>query len=106
SVCPMVDELTDRDSLRQFSHSAEVIAMPMRRYQMVNLLQLGILCGCNNAIGIARSGRAGVAGVNEERLALRGHQQGPNHAVHVYDRNMQFLFSAGLCMRKHEWKQH
>src|SRR5215510_16482341 len=85
SVCPMVDELTNRDSLREFSHSSEVIAMPMRRYQMVNLLQLGILCGCNNAIGIARSGRAGIAGVNEKRLALRRHQERRISAFHVYD---------------------
>src|SRR5262249_73558 len=83
SVWPVVDELTDRDSLRQFSHSAEVIAMPMRRYQMINLLQLGILCGCNDAIGIARSGGTGIAGVNEERLALRGHQEGRIPAFHV-----------------------
>src|SRR5262249_46448467 len=73
SVWPMVDELTDGNSLRQFRHSAEMVAMPMRRYQMINLLQLGIFCGCNDAIGIARSGRAGVARVNEEGLALRGY---------------------------------
>src|SRR5262245_59110574 len=73
SVCAMVDELTDGDSLREFSHSAEMIAMPMRRYQMINLLKFGIARGCDNAIGVTRSSRTCVARINEERLALRGH---------------------------------
>src|SRR5262249_51162938 len=105
SVCSMVDVLTDGNSHCQFSHSAEVITMPMRDNQMINLLKFGIAGGCNDAIGIARSGCAGVTRVNQERLALRGHQERRVPGLHVHDINVQRFSGSCLCVQEHERKK-
>ena len=51
-VRPVVDEMPDRDALGELGQAAEMIAVPMRDDQMVDLGEAGILGGRHDARGI------------------------------------------------------
>jgi hypothetical protein len=62
----VVDVVLDRDALVDFGHAAEMISVPMRGDQMVDLGDAGILGGGGNALGIAnRRLGAGVACIDQ-----------------------------------------
>src|SRR5262245_61488203 len=72
NIGSMIDVLTDGNSFRQFCHSAEVVAMPMRDDEVVDLLQFGVFCSSYDALGVTnRSRSSGVSRINEKRLDLR-----------------------------------
>ncbi len=54
---------------------AEMIVVPMRRDQMIDLRQTGILDRRHDAIGVARGRRPDIAGIDQHRFARRRHEQ-------------------------------
>ena len=59
----------------ELRHRAEVIAVVVRGDQVIDLRHAGVLHGGHDPVGVARRGRAAVAGVDEQRLAGRRHEQ-------------------------------
>ena len=53
-VRAVIDELADRNCGGQLGHAAEMIAVPMRGDQMIDLLQSGVLDRIHDAARIAR----------------------------------------------------
>ena len=61
NVRAMVDEIPDRDARRELGHAAKMIAVPVRRDQVVDLREAGVLDGGHDAVGVADRGRAAVS---------------------------------------------
>ena len=80
----------------ELGHRAEVIAVPVRRDQVVDLREAGILDGGHDALGVARRGRAAVARVDQQRLAGRRDEQRRVAAFDVDDVDVQGLRRAAL----------
>ena len=74
-VGAVIDELADRNLGRQFGQAAEVIAVPVRDDQMVDLLEPGVFDRIHDAARIANRRGAGIAGIDEQRLAGRRDEQ-------------------------------
>src|SRR5262245_42690951 len=74
----MVDVMLDRDALGDLGHAAEMVTMPMRRDEMINLRETGILGGCHDALGVADGSlRSSVAGIDQDGFAgWRDEQRG------------------------------
>ena len=71
----MIDELANRDVRGELGQPAEVVGVPMRDDQMVDLLKAGVLDGIPDAAGIASGGRAGVAGIDQQRFTRGGNKK-------------------------------
>ena len=66
----MIDKLLDRHMRSQFRETAEMIAVPVRDDQMIDLLQAGIFHRRHDAARIARCrNRSEVSGVDQQRLS-------------------------------------
>src|SRR5262249_27326425 len=89
NVGSMIDVLTDGYTFREFCHSTEVVAVPMRRDQVVDLLQFGIFCRSHDALGITNRSGSGVPRIDEKRLALRCYEQGCIAALDVDHINVE-----------------
>ena len=61
----MVDELANRNLGSQLGHTTEMITMPMRRDQMIDLRKSGVFGKIHNAPRVARSRRADISGIDE-----------------------------------------
>ncbi len=85
----VVDKFADGNPGRQFRHAAEMIAVPMRRDQMIHLPQPGVPDRVHDASRIAGGRGAGVAGVDEQRLMRRPDEQRGIAALHIDDINVQ-----------------
>ena len=57
NISSVVDEFFDRDARRQLGHSAKVIAVPVRRDQMVDAGEPGSPGSIHDPPGISGSGR-------------------------------------------------
>jgi hypothetical protein len=68
-VGPVVDELLDGNPRRELGKAADVIAVVVRRNQVIDLREPGVLDGRHDAVGVADSGGARVPGINQDRLA-------------------------------------
>ena len=76
NISSVVDEFFDRDARRQLGHSAKVIAVPVRRDQMIDLLYAGIFHRGLNPRCVSGGRRPDVAGVDQYRLSgWRGEQR-------------------------------
>ncbi len=86
----MVDVIADRDALRQFRHAAEMVAMPVRGDQIVDLGQTGVAGRRHDALGVAhrRVGRH-IAGIDQHRLARGRNEQRRLAAFDVDHINIQ-----------------
>jgi hypothetical protein len=67
----VINEVPDRHALSQGRHPAEVIAVIVRRDQVVDLLQTRVTDGRRNPIRVASRGGSAVPGVHQERLPRR-----------------------------------
>ena len=68
-VGPVVDELSDGNPRRELGKAADVIAVVVRRDQMIDLRDPGVLDGRHDAVGVADRGGARVPGIDEDRFA-------------------------------------
>src|SRR6185369_17243316 len=68
-VGSVVDELLDGNPRRELGKAADVIAVVVRRNQMIDLRDPGVLDGRHEAVRVAHIGAARVPGINEDRLA-------------------------------------
>jgi AAA family ATP:ADP antiporter len=75
-VGAVIDELSNRDPIRQRGHAAEVVAVPVRGHEVIDLLEPRIANRCHDAIRVALRCLTGIAGIDEERLSGRSHHQG------------------------------
>src|SRR5262249_31740427 len=67
NIGSMVDELLDWNLLGNFCQTSEVIAMPMRDDEVIQLPKARRFDRCQDASGIAYRGRVtGVAGINQD----------------------------------------
>src|SRR5258707_632786 len=53
NVRPVVDVVADRNALGDFRHSAEMITVPVRGDQMIDLSKAGVLRGPGEWLGVA-----------------------------------------------------
>ena len=60
--------MANRHPGNEFLHTAEVISVVVGRHQVVDLFQPGVLDRRRDALGIANSAGAAVAGVDEHVL--------------------------------------
>ena len=67
-VRPMVDEFLDRDLRSELCQAAEVVAVPVRDDQMIDLLKPGVLGRGHDAAGIAHGARGDIACIHEQRF--------------------------------------
>jgi hypothetical protein len=75
NVRPVVDELPDRDPVRHFDHAAEMITVPMRGDEMIDLGEMSILRRRHDALGIPlRRIGSEVPGIDEYGFAGRGNK--------------------------------
>ena len=72
-----------RHALGQSRHPAEVIAVIVRRDQVVDLLQTRVADGRCNPIRVANGDGSAVPGVHQERLPRRRHEQRRVAPFHV-----------------------
>ena len=76
NVRPVVDEFPDRNAIGEFRHAAEMIAVPVRGDEMIDLGQAGIPRRGHDALGIALGRiRSDIAGIDEHGFAGRRHVQ-------------------------------
>ena len=68
-VGAMVDEFADGDLRGELGQAAEVIAVPVRDDQMIDLGEAGVMDGIHDAAGIANGAGRDVARIHEQRLA-------------------------------------
>ena len=87
----MIDELFDGNLRSQFGQAAEVIAMPVRDDQMIDLLEAGVFHGRHDSRGVSRRLRAGIAGVDEQRFARRRNEERRIAALHIDDIDVECL---------------
>ena len=89
NVRAVIDELFNRHLCRELRRAAEMIAVPVRDNQMIDLPQAGIFDGSHDAARIAWCGGAGVARVHEERRTGRRHEKRRVAAFNVDDVDVQ-----------------
>ena len=65
----MVDELSDRDARRELGHATEMIAVPVRGNQIVDLAEARIFDGGHYAVRISDRGCTGIPRIDEHRFA-------------------------------------
>ena len=75
----------DRDIRGQFGHAAEVIAMPVRGNEVVDLRQTGILGSFENSPGIAHGVGTAVTGIDEHGFPGGAYKQGRVAAFNIDD---------------------
>ena len=90
-VGAVIDELANLDLRSQLGHAAEMIAVPMRRDQMIDLLNAGVFHRIENAICVANRPRAVIAGIDQQRLARRRNDQRGVAALDIDDINVERL---------------
>jgi hypothetical protein len=90
-VRAVIDELLDRNLRSKLRQPAEVVAVPVRDDQVIDLLELRILDRRHNAPGIAHRAWRHVAGVHQQRFARRRHKEHRIPALHVDDIHIQPL---------------
>ena len=89
---PVIEEMLDRDPLRQLLHAADVIDVVVREQQVVDLLEPELRHDRHDPIGVAA---AGIAGIDQQRLAGRRHEQRGLAAFGVDDIDVE-RFGSGL----------
>jgi hypothetical protein len=88
-VRAVVDEVTDGDPPRQRRHPAEVIAVVVRRDQMIDLRQARIRHGRGNPPRVPDGAGAAVPRVNEERFTGWRHEKSGVAPFHVDEVHLQ-----------------
>jgi len=73
-VRAVVHVLADRDQLLELGHAAVMVAVPVGDDQAIDLGEAGIFRGGEDAAGVADRA-VGVAGIDQQRLACRVHEQ-------------------------------
>src|SRR5580692_1519102 len=73
-----------------------MITVPVRRDQMVDLYEAGILDGGHDAARVPDCGWAAISRVDEHGLAGRRYEQRRVPTLHVHDIDVQRLTCAGL----------
>ena len=81
---------------------AEVIAVPVRGDQVIDLREAGVLDRRHDALGVSRRRRAAIAGIDEHRLARRRHEQRGVAALDVDDVDVERLASASAPRRRNQ----
>ncbi len=69
---PVIEEMRDRDPLRQFLHAADVIDVVVREQQVIDLLEPDLRHDRHDPIRVAA---AGIPGIDQQRLAGRRNEQ-------------------------------
>jgi hypothetical protein len=88
----VVDVFADRHLCRQRRQATEVIAMPVRDDQMIDLRDARVFHGFDDAARVTlRRLRAEVARIHQQRLARRRDEQRRVAALHVDHVNIQRL---------------
>ncbi len=68
-------KLPNRNPGGQLGHATKMVAVIVRRDQLVDLFDASILDRSHDAVGVARCRRAAVACINQQRLAAWRHKQ-------------------------------
>src|SRR6267143_1552950 len=83
NVWAMVDEIPDRNTPCEFGHATKMVAVPMCRYQIVDLRKPGLFHGGHNSACISDRSRAAVSRIDKYGLARRCHEKSSVTALHV-----------------------
>src|SRR5579864_6981169 len=85
----MVDELFDGDMSRQLGKAADVIVVIVSDYQVIDLLNAGVLDRCHNASSIPDGAVPAVPGIDEHRFPGGRYKKHGISAFHVDHINVQ-----------------
>jgi hypothetical protein len=99
-VAAVVDETLDRNPTGKLRHRTEVIAMPVRRDQIIDLHDARVFRRGEDALGVAKGRRAAVAAIDQHRLPRGCGEQRRVAALDVHDVDVERL--ARLCVRRDE----
>ena len=69
NVAAVVDEFFDRHAGCEFRHTTKVVAVPVGRDEVLDLLQAGILHRSHNASSVSHSRCSAIARINQNRLS-------------------------------------
>src|SRR3954468_3981026 len=89
----------DRKLLGKFPKASEMVAVPVRDDQMIDLGDTGVFRRFDDASGIARRLGAAIAGIDEHSLAEWRDEQRGVAAFNVDDVNLQRF--GGAALRKY-----
>ena len=67
----MIDEVPDRNTGREFPHAAKMIAVPVGRDQVIDLVETGVSDRSHDATDIPSGSGAPISRIHEQRLAGR-----------------------------------
>src|SRR5579871_2352709 len=95
NISAMIDELFDRDARGHFGKSAEMIAVPMSRNQVIDLRDARVFRGRQDAPRVTSSR---ISCVDEYGLARRRHEERRVAALHVHHVDLKWL--RGLALRR------
>jgi len=82
NIRAVVDELAHSDVPSQHGHPSEVIAVPVRGDEMIDLLKARIVDRSQDSTRVTVTAGAHVPCINQKRLAGRGHHQ---HRLATFD---------------------
>ncbi len=85
----VVDVLANRNPLCKLGHRTEMVAVPMRRDQVIDLFEAGSVDRGHHPIRIARRCRPAVARVDQHRLAGGRDKERRVAAFDIEDVNLQ-----------------
>src|SRR5262249_61524587 len=91
NIRSMIDEFLDRDARGKLGHSTEMVAVPVRRNQVIDLLDAGIFHRRHDPAGVARCCSTAVAGVDEHGLTGWTDEKCRVTAFNVDDINLERL---------------
>src|SRR5271168_5424348 len=97
----MIDESSNLDALGQLRYATDMIAMVVSDDDIVDFLDLGVLHGGQDAVGIAPA-EPSPAGVYQHGLARRRHDQRGLPALDVDEINLEGFSARGAGERQQE----
>ena len=97
NIQTVVDEVPNRDPLRQLRHPAKMVPVPVGRDEVIDLLQSGVRDRRHDATHIAVGARASVARVDQQRLARRRNEKRRVATFHVDQIDIRRASPVGDC---------
>src|SRR5262245_58182288 len=82
-VRAVIVEVPNRNMPGELGHPAVMIAMPMRRDQVVDLCESGVLDGIHDPSRVPRRSRTTVTSVDQDGFARRRYEKRRAAALHV-----------------------
>src|SRR5690242_4198873 len=87
----MINEIADGDAAREFGHAAEMVAVPVRGDEVVDLREAGVFNSGHNPAGVPGRRRSAIPGIYEHGFARWRDEKSGVATLHVHDINVECL---------------